>query len=66
MKRSKVSLVALAAASALLFTACSSTDGGNAGGGGSGDNPTVVENPTFEAGTTMEKLAKAEIGRAHV
>ncbi|MCS4275118.1 glutamate transport system substrate-binding protein [Mycetocola sp. BIGb0189] len=61
MKRSKVSLVALAAASALLFTACSSTDGGNAGGsgGGSGDNPTVVENPTFEAGTTMEKLAKA-------
>ncbi|WP_030143088.1 glutamate ABC transporter substrate-binding protein [Mycetocola saprophilus] len=61
MKRSKVSLVALAAASALLFTACSTSDGGNAGGsgGGSGDNPTVVENPTFEAGTTMEKLAKA-------
>jgi glutamate transport system substrate-binding protein len=43
------------AAAALALAACG---GGNGGGGGEA-SPTVAEKPTFEAGTTMAKLADA-------
>ncbi|RLP77851.1 glutamate ABC transporter substrate-binding protein [Mycetocola tolaasinivorans] len=66
MKRSRLSLIALAGAAALVLSACSSSgDGAGSGSGGTGSgggddaNPAVVSNPSFEAGTTMEKLSKA-------
>ncbi|MFF2496345.1 glutamate ABC transporter substrate-binding protein [Agromyces sp. NPDC058064] len=53
MKRSRIALVAVAAASALLFAGC-------AGDGGGGDaEPTVEETPEFDEGTTMAELAEA-------
>ncbi|GAA1774981.1 glutamate ABC transporter substrate-binding protein [Agromyces lapidis] len=53
MKRSRIALVAAAAASALLFAGC-------AGDGGGGDaEPTVEETPEFDEGTTMAELAEA-------
>lgn len=52
-KRRKGFLAAAAAAAVLALSACS---GGSLG---SSTDPTVVEKPTFSAGTTMEKLSRA-------
>ncbi|MFE6963472.1 glutamate ABC transporter substrate-binding protein [Agromyces sp. NPDC057679] len=52
MKRSRIALVAAAAASALLFAGCAGDGGGDA-------EPTVEETPEFEEGTTMAELAEA-------
>ena len=52
MTRRKSFFVAATAALALSLSACG---GGDAGG----TNPSPVEKPTFEAGTTMEKLSTA-------
>lgn len=56
MRRSRIALVAAAAATALLFTGCA----GDAGAP-SGDEaePSVAETPEFEEGTTMANLAEA-------
>jgi glutamate transport system substrate-binding protein len=54
MRISRVTAVAAAAALALSMAAC----GGNGDGTG-GENPDVVESPTFEAGTTMARLSEA-------
>ena len=56
MKRSRIALVAAAAATALLFAGCA----GDAGSpGGDGAEPSVEATPTFDADTTMAKLADA-------
>jgi len=56
MRRSRIALVAAAAASALLFAGCA----GDAGTpGDDGAEPTVEEAPEFEEGTTMAELAEA-------
>lgn len=52
MKRSRIALVAAAAASALLFAGCAGDGGGEA-------EPTVEETPEFDEGTTMAELAEA-------
>ena len=54
MKRSRIALVAAAAATALLFAGC-------AGDAGTDDaaEPSVEEAPEFEEGTTMAELAEA-------
>lgn len=53
MRRSRIALVAAAAATALLFTGC-------AGDAGDGDAEAPVEEaPEFEEGTTMAELAEA-------
>jgi glutamate transport system substrate-binding protein len=52
MKRMRIALVAAAAVSALALAGC-------AGGGGATEEPTAEPAPTFEAGTTMAKLAEA-------
>ena len=54
MRRSRIALVAAAAATALLFTGCA----GDAGDG-EAEEPTVEEAPEFEEGTTMAELAEA-------
>ncbi|BDZ53405.1 glutamate ABC transporter substrate-binding protein [Agromyces marinus] len=53
MRRNRIALVAAAAATALLFSACASD------GGDTADEPTVEESPEFEEGTTMAELAEA-------
>ncbi|GAA2038841.1 glutamate ABC transporter substrate-binding protein [Agromyces tropicus] len=56
MRRSRIALVAAAAASALLFAGCA----GDAGTpGDEGTEPSVEESPTFDEGTTMARLADA-------
>ncbi|MRX42575.1 glutamate ABC transporter substrate-binding protein [Agromyces kandeliae] len=56
MRRSRIALVAAAAASALLFAGCA----GDAGTpGDDGAEPSVEEAPEFEEGTTMAALAEA-------
>ncbi|WP_400993280.1 glutamate ABC transporter substrate-binding protein [Agromyces sp. GXQ0307] len=56
MRRSRIALVAAAAASALLFAGCA----GDAGTpGDDGAEPSVEEAPEFEEGTTMAELAEA-------
>ncbi|GAA4058780.1 glutamate ABC transporter substrate-binding protein [Agromyces indicus] len=56
MRRSRIALVAAAAASALLFSGCA----GDAGTpGDDGAEPSVEEAPEFEEGTTMAELAEA-------
>ncbi|WP_438856383.1 glutamate ABC transporter substrate-binding protein [Agromyces sp. M3QZ16-3] len=56
MRRSRIALVAAAAATALLFAGCA----GDAGApGDDGAEPSVEEAPEFEEGTTMAKLAEA-------
>ncbi|MGR0319921.1 glutamate ABC transporter substrate-binding protein [Agromyces sp. ZXT2-3] len=56
MRRSRIALVAAAAATALLFAGCA----GDAGTpGDEGDDTTVEEAPEFEEGTTMAELAEA-------
>lgn len=54
MRLRRTSLAAAIAAAALTLAAC----GGGDGDGGEGE-PTVAEQPTFESGTTMAKLADA-------
>jgi glutamate transport system substrate-binding protein len=54
MRISRVTAVAAAAALALSMAAC-----GGDGDGTGGENPEVVESPTFEAGTTMARLSEA-------
>lgn len=51
-------VAALAAAAALVATACGGSGGGSLGS--SGAAPSVAQGVTFEAGTTMEKLNKAQ------
>ncbi|KZE92619.1 ABC transporter glutamine-binding protein GlnH [Agromyces sp. NDB4Y10] len=53
MRRSRIALVAAAAASALLFSGCAGDGGDDAA------EPTVEEAPEFEEGTTMAELADA-------
>lgn len=53
MRRSRIALVAAAAASALLFSGCAGDGGDDAA------EPTVEEAPEFEEGTTMAALADA-------
>ncbi len=55
MRRSRIALVAAAAATALLFSGCA----GDAGAPGTDDaaEPSVEEAPEFEEGTTMARLA---------
>jgi glutamate transport system substrate-binding protein len=56
MKRSRIALVAAAAATALLFAGCA----GDAGSPTEDEaEPTVEETPEFEEGTTMAELAEA-------
>jgi glutamate transport system substrate-binding protein len=56
MRRSRIALVAAAAATALLFSGCA----GDAGTpGDEAEEPTVEEAPEFEEGTTMADLAEA-------
>ena len=56
MKRSRIALVAAAAATALLFAGCA----GDAGSPTADEaEPTVEETPEFEEGTTMAELAEA-------
>ncbi|GAA1056559.1 MULTISPECIES: glutamate ABC transporter substrate-binding protein [Agromyces] len=56
MRRSRIALVAAAAATALLFAGCA----GDAGTpGDDGAEPSVEEAPEFEEGTTMAALAEA-------
>jgi glutamate transport system substrate-binding protein len=56
MKRSRIALVAAAAATALLFAGCA----GDAGSPTDDEaEPTVEETPEFEEGTTMAELAEA-------
>ncbi|WP_353816720.1 glutamate ABC transporter substrate-binding protein [Agromyces sp. SYSU T00266] len=56
MRRSRIALVAAAAATALLFAGCA----GDAGSpGDDGGEPSVEEAPEFEEGTTMAALAEA-------
>ncbi|HKH09182.1 MAG TPA: glutamate ABC transporter substrate-binding protein [Agromyces sp.] len=56
MKRSRIALVAAAAATALLFAGCA----GDAGSPTDDEaQPTVEETPEFEEGTTMAELAEA-------
>ncbi|KRA22470.1 ABC transporter substrate-binding protein [Microbacterium sp. Root61] len=55
MKKTRLSLLAVAAAGALLLSGCAT--GGDAGGGGETTTPEPA--PTFAAGSTMEKLADA-------
>ncbi|CDK00399.1 Glutamate-binding protein [Microbacterium sp. C448] len=52
MKRSRLSLIGLAAVGALALSAC-------AGGSGGETSVEPEESPTFEAGTTMAELAEA-------
>jgi glutamate transport system substrate-binding protein len=54
MKRMRIALVAAAAVSALALAGCAGGDGG----GGEAE-PTAEPAPTFEAGTTMARLAEA-------
>ncbi|UOE44784.1 glutamate ABC transporter substrate-binding protein [Agromyces larvae] len=54
MKRSRIALVAAAAATALLFAGCASD-----GPGGDAAEPTVEETPEFPEGSTMARLAEA-------
>jgi glutamate transport system substrate-binding protein len=54
MRRSRIALVAAAAATALLFTGCAGDGGDDAA-----EEPTVEETPEFEEGTTMAELAEA-------
>ncbi|WP_353829038.1 glutamate ABC transporter substrate-binding protein [Agromyces sp. SYSU T0242] len=54
MRRSRIALVAAAAATALLFAGCASDSGDGDGGG-----TTVEESPEFDEGTTMAALAEA-------
>lgn len=54
MRRSRIALVAAAAASALLFSGCAGDAGDDAA-----EEPTVEEAPEFEEGTTMAELAEA-------
>jgi glutamate transport system substrate-binding protein len=53
LTRRKSLLVAASAAMALTLSACG-------GGTGSGTNPSPVEQPSFAAGSTMEKLSSAD------
>jgi glutamate transport system substrate-binding protein len=53
MRRSRIALVAAAAASALLFSGCAGDGGGDA------TEAPVEEAPEFEEGTTMAELAEA-------
>ena len=57
MRRSRIALVAAAAATALLFSGCA----GDAGTPGTDDGaePSVEEAPEFDEGTTMAELAEA-------
>jgi glutamate transport system substrate-binding protein len=56
MRRSRIALVAAAAASALLFSGCA----GDAGTpGGDEAEPSIEEAPEFDEGTTMADLAEA-------
>ncbi|MFE5673428.1 glutamate ABC transporter substrate-binding protein [Agromyces sp. NPDC056523] len=56
MRRSRIALVAAAAATALLFSGCA----GDAGAPGADEaEPSVEETPEFEEGTTMADLAEA-------
>lgn len=55
MKKTRLSLLAVAAAGALLLSGCA-TGGGDTGGG---ETTTPEPAPTFAAGSTMEKLADA-------
>jgi glutamate transport system substrate-binding protein len=57
MRRSRIALVAAAAASALLFSGCAGDAG--APGEDAAEEPTVEEAPEFEEGTTMAELAEA-------
>ena len=57
MKRSRIALVAAAAATALLFAGCAG-DTGTLGGSDQAE-PSVEATPTFDAGSTMAKLADA-------
>jgi glutamate transport system substrate-binding protein len=54
MRRSRIALVAAAAATALLFAGCAGDGGDDAA-----EEPTVEESPEFEEGTTMAELAEA-------
>jgi glutamate transport system substrate-binding protein len=56
MRRSRIALVAAAAATALLFSGCA---GETAAPGGDEAEPSVEETPEFEEGTTMATLAEA-------
>ncbi|GGI48742.1 glutamate ABC transporter substrate-binding protein [Agromyces flavus] len=55
MRRSRIALVAAAAATALLFSGCAA-DAGTPGGGDEAE-PSVEETPEFDEGTTMAALA---------
>jgi glutamate transport system substrate-binding protein len=57
MRRSRIALVAAAAATALLFSGCAA-DAGTPGGGDEAE-PSVEETPEFDEGTTMAALADA-------
>ena len=56
MRRSRIALVAAAAATALLFSGCAGDTGAP---GGDEAEPSVEETPEFEEGTTMATLAEA-------
>ena len=56
MRRSRIALVAAAAATALLFSGCA---GDTSAPGGDEAEPSVEETPEFEEGTTMAELAEA-------
>ncbi len=55
MRLRRLSLTAVAAVAGLTLAAC----GGGGGGGGDAAAPPVAEDTTFEAGTTMARLAEA-------
>jgi glutamate transport system substrate-binding protein len=57
MKRVKLPLIALAAASMLVLSACAT--GGDADPGDAPEETTAAEEPTFDEGTTMAELAEA-------
>src|SRR5690554_1192317 len=57
MKRTRFTLVALAAASALALAGCASGGGGGDAGGGTTATPEPA--PTFAEGSTMAALAEA-------